>query len=99
MHAGRLADLSVEVSGGTFGPPSTNVPVKLTRSRRGPGFLQVSSIEASVHTGTHIDTPLHVFAGGTTTSDASLQDLSGRAAYFGLDKAESEPVTASDLRA
>jgi arylformamidase len=97
--AGELVDLSVEVSGRTFGPPSTNVPVKVDRFRRGPGFWQVSSIEASVHTGTHIDTPLHVFADGKTTSDTALRDLSGRAAYFGLDKGESEPVTAGDLEA
>jgi len=52
-----------------------------------------------VHTGTHIDTPLHCFADGKTTSDASMQDLSGHVAYFGLDKQRSQPVTAEDLEA
>ena len=96
---GKLLDLSVEVSTATVGPPSTNVAVGIERFHRGPGFWQVSSIHASVHTGTHIDTPLHCFEDGKTTSDASLLDLSGRVAYFGLDKKPSEPVTADDLAA
>jgi arylformamidase len=94
-----LVDLSVEVSTSTMGPPSTNVPLQLERFRRGPGFWQVSSIHASVHTGTHIDTPLHCYADGKTTSDATLNDLSGPAAYFGLAAAPSQPVTAADLEA
>jgi arylformamidase len=99
MTDGRLVDLSVEVSTATVGPPSTNVAVEMERFHRGPGFWQVSSIHASVHTGTHIDTPLHCFADGTTTSDASLEDLSGRVAYFGLTKEPSQAVTAEDLAA
>lgn len=99
MMSSALVDLSVEVSTSTFGPPSTNVPLKLERFHRGPGFWQVSSIHASVHTGTHIDTPLHCYADGGTTSDATLHDLSGHAAYFGLDKGPSQPVTAEDLAA
>ncbi|HEY7143659.1 MAG TPA: cyclase family protein [Streptosporangiaceae bacterium] len=99
MSHNRLVDLSVEVSTETIGPPSTSVPVKLERFHRGPGFWQVSSIHASVHTGTHIDTPLHCYADGKTTSDVSLHDLSGKAAYFGLDKQPSAPVTADDLGA
>ena len=95
----ELLDLSVEVSTGTVGPPSTNVAVGIERFHRGPGFWQVSSIHASVHTGTHIDTPLHCFEDGTTTSDATLGDLSGRVALFTLDKKPTEPVTAEDLAA
>jgi arylformamidase len=99
MTNGALVDLSVEVSTSTIGPPSTNVPLKLEQFHRGPGFWQVSSIHASVHTGTHIDTPLHCYADGKTTSDAALHDLSGNVAYFGLAKEPSQPVTADDLEA
>jgi arylformamidase len=99
MTGNLLVDLSVEVSTSTFGPPSTNVPLRLERFHRGPGFWQVSSMHASVHTGTHIDTPLHCFADGKTTSDATLHDLSGHVAYFGLRKEPSQPVTAEDLDA
>lgn len=94
-----MVDLSVEVSTDTLGPPSTNVRVELDRIHRGPGFWQVSTLHASVHTGTHIDTPLHCYEDGKTTSDASLLDLTGRASYFDLTVAESEPVTADLLRA
>jgi len=94
---GKMIDLSVEVSTETVGPPSTNVKVGIERFHRGPGFWQVSSIHASVHTGTHIDTPLHCYEDGSTTSDASLQDLSGPVALFELDKKPSEPVTWDDL--
>jgi arylformamidase len=94
-----LVDLSVEVSTRTYGPPSTNVPVGIERFTRGPGHWQVSSIHASVHTGTHIDTPIHCYADGTTTSDATLDDLSGPVAYFALAKDESQAVTDEDLAA
>lgn len=94
-----MIDLSVEVSTETVGPPSTGVKVGIETFHRGPGFWQVSSIHASVHTGTHIDTPLHCYEDGATTSDATLQDLSGPVALFQLDKKPSEPVTWDDLEA
>jgi hypothetical protein len=82
-----------------MGPPSTNVRLQLERFHRGPGFWQVSSLHASVHTGTHIDTPLHCFAAGSTTSDARLTDLCGRTALFRLDAGPSEAVTNRVLEA
>ncbi len=30
-------------------------------AQSGPGFWQVSSVHQSLHTGAHIDSPLHVF--------------------------------------
>jgi arylformamidase len=92
-----VLDLSVEVSTETVGPPSTNVKVEMEQFHRGPGFWQVSSIHASVHTGTHIDTPLHCYEDGSTTSDATVEDLSGPVALFQLTKGPSEPVTGEDL--
>jgi arylformamidase len=94
-----LIDLSVEVSTETVGPPSTNVKVGVERFNRGPGFWQVSSIHMSVHTGTHIDTPLHCYEDGGTTSQASMDDFSGHVALFDLDKKPLEPVTGDDLEA
>lgn len=95
----RVIDLSVEVSTETYGPPSTNVKVQIEKFHRGPGFWQVSSIHASVHTGTHIDTPLHCYEDGTTTSDAALVDLCGRVAYFDLKVNPCDPVTDTLLAA
>lgn len=99
MPSPTIIDLSVEVSTATYGPPSTNVRVEVEQFHRGPGFWQVSSLHASVHTGTHIDTPLHCYADGSTTSEATIPQLSGPVALFRLDKADSEPVTADDLAA
>jgi kynurenine formamidase len=90
-------DLSVEVDEDTVGPPSTNVRVQMTRHHRGPGFWQVSSISQGIHTGTHIDTPLHVYEDGGSTSGLPLSDLCGPAALFDLTKGASEAVTADDL--
>jgi arylformamidase len=95
----RVIDLSVEVSTETYGPPSTNVKVQIEQFHRGPGFWQVSSIHASVHTGTHIDTPLHCYEDGSTTSDAALVDLCGRVAYFDLKVNPTDPVTDTLLAA
>jgi arylformamidase len=92
-------DLSVEVTSETPGPPSTNVRLQVERHHRGPGFWQASTVTQSVHTGTHIDTPLHVFAEGGSTSDLPLQDICGQAALFDLRKSPSEAVTADDLGA
>lgn len=93
----QLVDLSVPVSPETFGPPSTNVPLQLEKFHRGPTFWQVSSVCQSLHTGTHIDTPLHCFADGGTTSDLPLEDICGPVALFDIPKDPSQPVTADDL--
>src|SRR6267378_2283445 len=60
----RFVDLSVTVDENTFSPPSTNMKLEVTPHRRGPGFWQVSSVNQSLHTGAHIDSPLHVFKKG-----------------------------------
>src|SRR5207244_6833042 len=64
----RYIDLSVTVDDRTMSPPSTNLRLEVTPHRRGPGFWQVSSVHQSLHTGAHIDSPLHVFADGLTTA-------------------------------
>lgn len=95
----RLVDLSVEVDADTVGPPSTNVKVGIETFRRGPGFWQVSSVHQSVHTGTHIDTPLHCYADGKHTGEVELPDICGHVALFDLQKAATEAVTDVDLEA
>jgi len=46
----------------------------------------VSRIEMSAHTGTHVDAPYHFLAEGKTVEDLSLSDLSGRAYVLHLPK-------------
>ena len=75
----RYIDLSVTVNDATLSPPSTNLPLEITPHRRGPGFWQVSSVRQSLHTGAHIDSPLHVFKDGMTTAEISLDRVMGEA--------------------
>ena len=67
----KLIDLSVSVNANTMSPPSTNIKVEITPHRRGPGFWQVSSVNQGLHTGAHIDSPLHVFKDGITFVEAN----------------------------
>ncbi|HEV8227009.1 MAG TPA: cyclase family protein, partial [Methylomirabilota bacterium] len=76
---GRFVDLSVTVDSSTMSPPSTNMRLEVTPHNRGPGFWQVSSVHQSLHTGAHIDSPLHVFKNGITTAEISLDQVMGEA--------------------
>src|SRR5439155_1250301 len=80
----RYIDLSVTVNDATLSPPSTNMPLEITPHRRGPGFWQVSSVRQSLHTGAHIDSPLHVFKDGMTTAEISLDRVMGEAIVVDL---------------
>ena len=80
----RYIDLSVTVDETTLSPPSTNLRLEVTPHRRGPGFWQVSSVRQSLHTGAHIDSPLHVFKDGITTAEISLDQVMGEALVVDL---------------
>ncbi len=95
----RLVDLSVTVDADTLSPPSTNLRVEITPHRRGPGFWQVSSAGLSLHTGAHIDSPLHVFADGITTAEISLEQVMGDALVVDLSSVgANHGVTIDDLK-
>ncbi len=94
----KIIDLSLPVDNEVFGPPSTNVKVEFTHHHRGPGFWQVSSIDMSVHTGSHIDSALHVTEGGGTTDQFSLDQVIGDAVILDLQHVgEHQGVTVQDL--
>ena len=80
----RYIDLSVTVDDTTLSPPSTNMKLDITPHRRGPGFWQVSSVHQSLHTGAHIDSPLHVFKDGITTAEIALDQVIGEALVVDL---------------
>ena len=95
----RFIDLSVTVDSTTMSPPSTNLKVEVTPHRRGPGFWQVSSVRQSLHTGAHIDSPLHVFKDGITTAEISLEQVTGEALVVDLSFiGPNHGVTIDDLR-
>src|ERR1044071_5430523 len=95
----RYIDLSVTVDDATLSPPSTNMRLEITPHRRGPGFWQVSSVHQSLHTGAHIDSPLHVFADGITTAEISLDQVMGEAIVVDLSFAgANHRITIDDLK-
>src|SRR5262245_20400652 len=72
-------------------PPSTNMRLEVTLHRRGPGFWQVSSVNQSLHTGAHVDSPLHVFKGGLTTAEITLDQVMGEALVVDLSFVGGQP--------
>src|SRR3989442_13904013 len=95
----RYIDLSVTVDDATLSPPSTNMRLEITPHRRGPGFWQVSSVNQSLHTGAHIDSPLHVFRDGITTAEISLDQGMGEALRVDLSFVRpNPPITVDDLK-
>ena len=95
----RLIDLSVAVNSNTLSPPSTNLRVDITPHRRGPGFWQVSSVSQGLHTGAHIDSPLHVFKDGITTAEISLDQVIGEAVSVDLSfVGANHKITIDDLK-
>jgi arylformamidase len=94
----RVIDLSVPVDTQTKSPPSTDLRVELTRYNRGPGFWQVTAVSQSLHTGSHIDSPLHCFEDGGTTAEIPLDRLIGEAAVIDCTAVgPEEPVDARTL--
>jgi arylformamidase len=93
-----IVDLTVTVSEGTKGPPSTDLTVEFARHHRGPGFWQVTSVSQSLHTGSHIDSALHCFEDGGTTSEIPLDRVIGEAFVLDCSHVEAEqPITVADL--
>lgn len=96
----KVVDLSVTVDEHTKSPPSTDLKVELTRYNRGPGYWQVTAASQSLHTGSHIDAPLHCFADGIATAEIPLDRVIGEAVVVDCTKVgESEPVGVPELEA
>lgn len=96
----RIVDLSVPVDSETRSPPSTDQKVGLEPHHRGPGHWQSTSVAMGLHTGSHIDTPLHVFAEGESTTDIDLDRFCGEAVVLDCSQVEAEqPVDVSVLEA
>jgi arylformamidase len=95
----RIVDLSVTVSSETKGPPSTDVRVELEPKRRGPGFWQVTHMYESLHTGAHVDSPLHCFPDGKPMIETPLEQVIGPGVLFDLTSIGAEQaVTAEALQ-
>jgi kynurenine formamidase len=97
----RIVDLSVAVDGSTLGPPAAgSPPVVLETARKGPGHWQSSRMSALLHTGSHVDAPLHVVADGEAIGDIGLDRVSGEAVVLDLhDVGSRERIDADRLAA
>lgn len=62
----------------------------------GPNTSNLSEIHTNVHTGTHVDAPLHYIAGGMDVAALPLDRLCGPASV--VDLPHKRDVTAADLR-
>jgi arylformamidase len=96
-----ILDLSVVVDSTTRGPPAAgSPPVSLETAFRGPGHWQSSRIAALLHTGSHVDAPLHVVAGGRPIESVTLEELCGTAVTIDVhDAGEREAIDAGRLEA
>jgi kynurenine formamidase len=96
-----IVDLSVVVDATTLGPPAAgSPPVALETAFRGPGHWQSSRIAALLHTGSHVDAPLHVVAAGRPIDAVRLDELCGTAIVIDVhDAGEREPIDARRLEA
>ena len=94
-----IVDLSVVVDAATLGPPAAgSPPVALETAFRGPGHWQSSRIAALLHTGSHVDAPLHVVEGGRAIESVTLDELCGTAVVIDVhDAHEREPLDAGRL--
>lgn len=90
-----IIDISVPLQNGIVVWPG-DVPLSLERRR----FLErdganVSVLNLSLHTGTHVDPPLHFVAGGATVDQLPLDALIGPADV--IDLSGLDLITAADL--
>ena len=81
MNSGRIVDLSQPVCAGTPVFPGDG-PVRVTILER--SSVNLSRIDLSVHTGTHMDAPFHFFDGAETIDRVPLDRCVGRARLIDL---------------
>lgn len=60
------------------------------------GYVTVSNINMGVHTGTHVDAPLHMLNDGDTFESISIEDLVGNVKLFDLTQINDQ-ITKKDL--
>ncbi len=96
-----IVDLSVVVDATTLGPPAAgSPPVRFETAFKGPGHWQSSRMAALIHTGSHIDAPVHVVAGGRSIEDLGLGEVVGTAVVLDVhETGEREAIDDGHLEA
>ncbi len=92
-----LVDLTQPFSDGMFAMSTLpRVTVERLRSIEEDG-VNVTRIDCSVHSGTHVDAPYHFIAGGRDVADLGLEDVSGDAVGLSVCCEPRQEITARDL--
>lgn len=95
----RIVDLTVTIGPETLSPPSVNQRLRLTPHYRGPGYWRASTLEMTLHTGSHVDFTAHVTEGGEVAAAVALDRLCGDALVLDFhDLGESAPITLAAVR-
>lgn len=98
--ARRIVDLSLPVQDRTASPPSQSRQCSFETVRRGPDHWQATWISLSVHTASHVDSPLHCLEGAPPIDHTPLDRLVGRAVVLDLRSVHPEQgITAEFLAA
>jgi arylformamidase len=98
MRMFKLYDISMTVHEGVqvWGNSDDKRPVFENRGNHNTGETHETRISLDVHTGTHLDAPLHMLRDGATIETIPLQDLIGNARVLDLTHVE-DAITQSDL--
>lgn len=92
-----LVDLTQPFTDGMFGLSTLpRVTVERIRSIPEHGY-NVTRIDCSVHSGTHVDAPCHFVAGGRDASEIPLDDVCGEAVGISVPCEPLQEITARDL--
>ncbi len=94
-----LVDLSQSFTDGMFTMGLFERPVVeqcVFYAERG---VNVTRMQCAVHTGTHLDAPLHFVPGGQSIADLPLDRVCGRAVGWEVSRRGGEPITVADLEA
>jgi arylformamidase len=95
----RIIDLSVTVDTNTKSPPSTDLRVELKQYHRGPGFWQASAVSQGLHTGSHVDSPLHCYPDRESMAEVDLDRVIGSALVVDCTSAgPNQPVTVEHVQ-
>lgn len=92
----KIIDISISVNNGTpLWPNAPKLRLKKIYSLKGGDIANDTKIEMSVHTGTHIDAPLHFIFNGASADQLSLNTLVGPVFVAYLPRIKK--ITAEDL--
>lgn len=98
-----VIDLSVPLTPETSVPPALRdhrmrTESRVAESRRGPHQIHVGFISLCLHTGTHVDAPLHALPGTRDIGQVGLEDLMGEAVLLDLGElAANRAIGVADL--